>query len=159
MIIYNFFKNLFLYIKYAKKIKEVFTKENLLNSFSYLFKSEFRIDWVGRIYTVINPMVQEIDQTVGSSVAVYEFTQDGGLSNKMWIEKWIMDHLYAAQQFIQTNNLFDLLTYDINKLDEYDNYLFVLKPLYFDELKKWTKRFSILLAFILIVIITLAIIF
>jgi hypothetical protein len=66
-----------------------------------------------------------------------------------------MDHLMAAQQFIQANNLFDLLTYDITRLDENENYLFVLKPLHFDDAKKWTKRFSILLSIIIVIGITL----
>lgn len=156
MIIYNFIKYLVLYIKYSKTVKNVFEKENLLKSFSFLFNSEFRVDWVGRIYTVLNPMVQKMeDPTVGSGVAIYEFTESGQLSNRMWVEKWTMDHLIAAQRFIQANNLFDLLTYDITRLDENENYLFVLKPLHFDEAKKWTKRFFILLSALIIVGITL----
>lgn len=157
MIIYKFIKYLRLYIKYAKTVIKVFKEENLMKSFSYLFGSEFRMDWVGRVYTVLNPMVQNIED-LGSSVAVYEFTQDGGLSNKMWIEKWIMDRLYAAQQFIQSNNLFDVMTYEIKKLDNNENYLFVLKPLYFEDVKKWTKRFSILLGSLAIIGIALLII-
>lgn len=156
MIIYNFIKYLILYIKYSKTVKTVFEKENLLKSFSLLFNSEFRVDWVGRIYTVLNPMIQRMeDPTIGSGVAIYEFTESGALSNRMWVEKWTMDHLYAAQQFIQANNLFDLLTYDITKLDDNENYLFVLKPLHFDDAKKWTKRFSILLSVLIVIGITL----
>lgn len=159
MIIYNFIKYLVLYVKYAKTIKRVFEKERLFKSFSMLFNSEFRIDWVGRIYTVLNPMVQEVeDPTIGSGVAIYEFTETGGLSSRMWIEKWVMDRLYAAQQFIQANNLFDLLTYDITRLDDNENYLFVLKPFYFNDLKKWTKRLLILLAVLLVISIALLII-
>lgn len=160
MIIYNFIKYLILYIKYSKTVKDVFSKENLLKSFSLLFDSEFRVDWVGRIYTVLNPMVQNMkDPTVGSGVAIYEFTESGQLSNRMWVEKWVMDHLYAAQQFIQANNLFDLLTYNITRLDENENYLFVLEPLYFKEAKKWTKRMIGLLSSLLVIGITLLIIF
>lgn len=159
MIIYNFIKYLILYIKYSKTVKNVFENENLLKSFSLLFNSEFRIDWVGRIYTVLNPMVQKMeDPTIGSGVAIYEFTENGDLSNRMWVEKWVMDHLMAAQRFIQANNLFDLLTYNITRLDENENYLFVLEPLYFKDIKKWTKRFSLELLGIIIAIIILCIV-
>ena len=121
--------------------------------------SEFRIDWVGRIYTVLNPMVQKMeDPTIGSGVAIYEFTENGDLSNRMWVEKWVMDHLMAAQRFIQANNLFDLLTYNITRLDENENYLFVLEPLYFKDIKKWTKRFLLELLGIIIAIIILCIV-
>jgi len=156
MVIYNFIKYLILYIKYAKIVRQVFEKENLLKSFSLLFNADFRIDWVGRVYTVLNPMVQQMeDPTIGSGVAIYEFTESGELSNRMWVEKWVMDHLMAAQRFIQANNLFDLLTYDITRLDDNENYLFVLQPLYFKEAKKWTKRMVWLISFILIIGITL----
>lgn len=149
-----------LYTRYSKTIKGVFKKENLLKSFSMFFGSEFRIDWVGRVYTVLNPMIQKMeDPTVGSGVAIYEFTENGELSNRMWVEKWVMDHLMAAQQFIQANNLFDLLTYDIERLDDNENYLFVLSPLYFNDLKKWTKRFIGMLSAVIVTVVTLLIIF
>lgn len=159
MITYKFIKYLRLYIKYAKIVIKVFKTENLLKSLSYLFNSEFRMDWVGRVYTVLNPMVQDInDPTIGSSVAVYEFTQDGSLSKQMWVEKWIMDRLYAAKQFIQTNNLFDIMTYNITKIDDNENYLLVLKPLYFEEAKQWTKHFITLFAILLSIFIATMII-
>jgi len=160
MITYFFIKYLVLYIKYAKTIKGVFKEENLLKSFSMFFGSEFRMDWVGRVYTVLNPMVQKMeDPTVGTGVAIYEFTESGQLSNRMWVEKWVMDHLMAAQQFIQANNLFDLLTYDITRIDDNENYLFVLSPLYFNDLKKWFKRFIGAVIALITVFIILSIIF
>lgn len=159
MITYHFIKYIILYLKYMKVIKRAFKKENLLNKFSMLFGTEFRMDWVGRIYTVLNPMVQKMeDPTIGSGVAIYEFTESGQLSNRMWVEKWIMDHLYAAQQFMQTNNLFDLMTYNITKLDDNENYLFVLNPLHFNEAKKWTKWMAALVGLILAAGITLLIV-
>ena len=36
-----------------------------------------------------------------------------------------------------------LLTYEIIELDKYDNYLIILKPITFDDCKKWTKIFVI----------------
>ena len=57
MVIYNFFKNLLLNRKYTKIIKSVYKDDDMLNKLSQLFGSEFRIDWVGRIYTVLNPNV------------------------------------------------------------------------------------------------------
>jgi len=159
MILYHFIKYIILYFKYSKVVKEAFKKEDLLNKFSMLFGTEFRMDWVGRVYTVLNPMVKKMeDPTIGSGVAIYEFTESGQLSNRMWVEKWIMDHLYAAQQFIQNNNLFDIMNYDIERLDDNENYLFVLKPLYFNEAKKWTKWMAALVGVLLAAGITLLIV-
>ena len=53
------------------------------------------------------------------------------------------------------NNLFDLLTYEIKKLDDYDNYLFVIKPITFDDCKKWTKIFVITYSILIIGIIAM----
>ena len=50
-----------------------------------------------------------------------------------------MTKLNLIRDFIMANNLFDLLTYEIKKLDDYDNYLFVIKPITFDDCMKWTK--------------------
>jgi hypothetical protein len=53
------------------------------------------------------------------------------------------------------NNLFDLLTYELKKIDEYDNYLFIIKPITFDDCKKWTKIFGITYLAILVTALTL----
>jgi hypothetical protein len=70
-----------------------------------------------------------------------------------------MTKLNAVRNFIMANNLFDLLTYEIKKIDEFDNYLFVIKPITFDDCKKWTKIFAILYSILLVIGITLLIIF
>ena len=57
------------------------------------------------------------------------------------------------------NNLFDLLTYEIKKLDNYDNYLFIIKPITFDDCAKWTKIFAITYSILLVIGIILLIIF
>jgi hypothetical protein len=63
-----------------------------------------------------------------------------------------------AQRFIKTNNLFDLLTYEIKQIDEY-NYLFIMQPIVNLDLKKYTKRFIITYSIIIILLLTLLIIF
>ena len=127
-------------------LKNIYNEENLINRFSQLFSTEFRIDWVGRLYTVINPNL--IDNQLDTNTQIFEYTENG-LSNNSYIEHWIMTKLNIAQQFIMANNLFDLLTYEIKRLDNYDNYLFVIKPITFDECFKWTKIFFIVLKFYL----------
>ena len=54
-----------------------------------------------------------------------------------------MTKLNAIREFVIANNLFDLLTYRIEKLDDYDNYLFVIEPITFEDCNKWTKIFTI----------------
>lgn len=138
MVFYSFIKNLLLNIKYTKILRKIYKDEGLLEKFSKLFGVEFKIDWVGRIYTVINPNI--IDDKLDINTQIFEYN-DNGLTNEPYVEKYIMTKLNLVSDFIMANNLFDLLTYEIKKLDDYDNYLFVIKPITFDDCMKWTKIF------------------
>jgi hypothetical protein len=140
MVIYKFIKNLIVNIKYTKLLRQIYKDEQLLEKFSQLFGSEFRIDWVGRVYTVLNPNI--IDDKLDVNTQIFEYGENG-FTNAPYVEKWIMTKLNIAKDFIMANNLFDLLTYELKRLDEYDNYLFVIKPITFDDCMKWTKIFAI----------------
>ena len=56
-----------------------------------------------------------------------------------------MTKLNLIANFISANNLFELLTYKIEKLDEYGNYLFIIEPITLNDCIKYTKLFGILL--------------
>lgn len=154
MILYNFIKYLYLHIKYKKILQKIYENENLLNNLSYLFQSRFKQDWIGRVYTVLNPLI--INDEVQVNTQILEYGVDG-ISNKSWIDKWIMDKLLIAQRFIKTNNLFELLTYEIKQIDDY-NYLFIMQPIVNLDLKKYAKRFIITYSIIIIILLTLLII-
>ena len=156
MVFYSFLKNLYLNIKYTKLLTRIYKDEQLLYKFSQLFGTEFRIDWVGRIYTVINPNI--IDDKFDVNTQIFEYTETG-LSNKPYVEKWIMTRFNIIKDFIMANNLFDLLTYEIKKIDEYDNYLFVIKPITFDDCMKWSKIFAITYSILAIIATVLLIVF
>ena len=140
MVFYKFIKNLILNVRYTKLLKKIYQDEQLLSKFSQLFGTEFRIDWVGRVYTVINPNI--INEQFDVNTQIFEYGENG-LSNAPYIEKWIMTKFNIIKDFVMANNLFDLLTYELKKIDDYDNYLFIIKPITFDECKKWFKIFGI----------------
>lgn len=156
MILYNFIKYLILNIKYTRLLKRVYQDEDLLNKFSQLFNTEFRLDWVNRIYSVLNPNLSG-DQ-IDINTQIFEYGENG-FSNTAYVEHWIMTHLNAIKDFIMTNNLFELLTYEIKKLDNYDNYLFIIKPITFDDCHKWTKIFAITYSILAVIAVILLIIF
>ena len=153
MIIYKFFYNLFQHIKYSKILKNVYKEEDLLNNLSKLFKHEFKQDWIGRVYTVINPYI--VNGQYDETAVIFE-KGDNGLNDNTYIEQYIMEKLLIADKFIYNNNLFDLLTYNIKKLDDRGNFLFIMKPITLDDFLKSTKNFLILLSILIVVgIITL----
>ena len=68
--------------------------------------------------------------------------------------------LSVASQFIRAKNLFDLLTYKIKKIDDYDNYLFIIQPITLDEYRKNIKKLVIFgISSIIIVTIILSVLF
>lgn len=142
-------------IKYTRLIKNVYKDESLIQKFSQLFNSEFRMDWVGRIYAVLNPNI--VDDKMDYNTQIFEYGENG-LTNEPYVEKWIMTKFNIIRDFVMANNLFDLLTYEIKKLDEYDNYLLIIKPLTFDDCMKWVKWFVIELGVILLIGIILLIV-
>lgn len=127
--------------------------ENLVYNLSNLYQSEFKEDWVGRWYTVLNPLVREMKSIDGIP---FEYTENG-TTNRAYIEKWCMDRLFAASNFIKSKELLDVMTYRLERLDNNENYLFVLQPILFDDLKITAKRFGmgllILIAIFLILLI------
>ena len=156
MVLYRFIKYLILNIKYTRLLKEIYKNEQIIPKFSQLFGTEFRIDWVGRLYSVINPNI--VDDKLDLNTQFFEYGENG-LSNTLYVEKWVMVKLNAIQDFIMANNLFDVLTYEIKRLDDYDNYLFVIKPITFDDCIKWTKIFSIVYSILAVLGIIALIIF
>lgn len=152
MIIYNFIKHLILNIKYTKLLSKVYKDEDLLKKLSQLFGSNFKKDWIGRVYTVINPNI--MDGKFDNTTQIFEYNQNG-LDNNVYVEKWIMNRFNVISQFIQTNNLFDLINYKITKLDDYDNYLLVLEPITLRDCIKYTKYFTILFIILIIIGITI----
>lgn len=148
MIIWNFCKALYLHRQYVKILKRVYEDENLIENLSKLFKTEFKTDWVGRIYTVINPHIQ--NGVFDYNGQIYEYDETG-LNNQVYIESYIMGQLNIARQFINANNLFDLLTYRIEKIDDMGNYLFIIEPITYEDCKNYTKKFMYLLTGLLII--------
>ena len=75
MIIYRFFKYLFLNIKYTKILNKVYDNEKIIENLSNLFKSQFKKDWIGRLYTVINPNLMGDDFDINT--IIYEYDESG----------------------------------------------------------------------------------
>ena len=143
-----FIPTLVRYAKLNRIVKKIDENEGLMYNLSQMYGSEFKRDWVGRWYTVLNPLVQDMRTEDGTDRRIFEFT-DNGLSDKTFIDKWCMDRMFAASNFIKNKELLDIMTYSLEKLDDNQNYLFVLKPVLFQDLKKTFKRFSIVFGLLL----------
>lgn len=149
MILYNFIKCLVLSIRYNNLLNRIYREERLLEGLTLMFGSEVKQDWIGRIYVVINPhikngkwdpesMVQELgNDEVSRAVAM----------------NMIMGTLTTVQQFIKANNLFDLLTYEIRQISNNDDYLLIMEPITYPDLKNYGKKFLMTYGVLLLLII------
>lgn len=147
MVLYLFIKYLIMNIKYCKILNNVYKNENLLDNLSALFRVQFRKDWIGRVYAVFNPHIQ--DGIFNPNNQIFEYTEQG-LVNDAYVEAYILNQLKIAKQFIRANNLFDLLTYRLKKLDDNDNYLFIMEPITWSDCKRYTKIFITVYSMLLI---------
>lgn len=123
-IIYN-------YIKIQKLLNKIYDGEKIEKNLSKIFGVECKRDWVGRLYMVVNPILQDIE--TGGNTLIYDRDE------KVVIEGWVIKNLELIRQFVVNNAMFDLLSYDIKRIDDDENYLIVFKNIYFDDMKRLVK--------------------
>lgn len=140
----NIIKNIWLHVKYSKILNKIYKDEDLLNKMGELLGVKVRKDWVGRLYMVLNPNL------IPKEEQIFEYDENG-LNNSAFIEKWLMERFIIMEKFLMVNNLFDILSYSIKKLDEYDNYLLIMEPITFKDYMKSLKYLSIFIILILII--------
>lgn len=154
MIIYNFIKYLVMYIQYYKALRTAYKDENLVKRLGETLDINFKVDWIGRIYGIFNPNLKNGKFDVNNPIYSYN---ERGLDTEDFVKVYIMTKLNAIQTFVDTNTLFELVGYEIRRLDNYDNFLFIIKPLPYDNLVKWTKLLPISLTIIVAAIVVLII--
>lgn len=141
-ILYNFFR-------YQKVINRVVCTPEFIQALSSSFGVTFQKDHIGRLYTVINPYVQKID--INSNDIVYD-------QDKPVIDKWIMDKFILIDMVIKNHDLFDILTYDIARVDDDMNYLLTISnALLKDALRimKWIGGIATVLIITILIAITI----
>lgn len=110
----SIWKKIKLFIEYNKFLKE--------NKTLLLTKFNLKIDWIGRVYTVLNIPEDENLERYGSDVSVnkHKFEFENKLSHS-YIQKYIK----MLDNFLIKNDLKELVgIYDINKIDD-RNYLLI----------------------------------
>lgn len=124
MFITKFFISWNEHRKITKILKKAYKDDEIIAKLSHTFGVQFRKDWIGRVYAIINPAIQDgkfnPEQT-------FEYTELG-YNNDEYIKAWTMERLLAMESFLKTNDLFDMLTYELNRIDEYGNHLLILSP-------------------------------
>lgn len=123
------------YIKINRLLRKIYKNEKIEKNLSQIFGVPCKQDWVGRLYMVVNPILQDIEE--GGNKIIYD------QNNNVQIEAWVMKNLEMIRNFVVNNSMFDLLTYSIDRIDDDENYLIVFKNIYFDDMKKICIGFGV----------------
>lgn len=142
-ILYNFFR-------YQKVINKVVCAPEFIQALSSSFGVTFRKDRIGRLYTVINPYVQKID--INGSDIIYD-------QDKPVIDKWIMDKFILIDMVIKNHDLFDILTYNIERVDDDMNYLLTISNALLKDVIRIVRWCICITTGIILILIMLTIIF
>lgn len=151
-------KSLVNHIKIHKIIKDVVKNENLLTNLSNVFstnalKVNFKMDWIGRIYAVLNPVAAD------PSGRIFEYDTNG-TNIKTFVHKWIMDRMIAVDTLVKNHELFDVVTYNVEQLDDDYNFLVTFTPITWDDLRKHLKITGyVTMGIIAVAALTLALVF
>ena len=119
------------YFKIKKLLLKIYDGEKIEKNLSKIFGVECKRDWVGRLYMVVNPILQNIED--GGNTLIFD------KNDNVLIEGWVMKNLELIRNFVVNNSMFDLLTYSIEKIDDDNNYLIVFKNIYFDDMMRIVK--------------------
>lgn len=148
MFLYKFFRKLFQHLKYQRIIKEAYEREQLVAKISLLLGVQFKLDWINRLYAVVNPNIKDGKY---NPEQIYEFDFDGNPYNNEWVTKWVMERMGILRNFLQTANLFDVLEYKIKDLGNL-NYLIIFQPITLTFLLKSIRPAIIELLIIILLI-------
>lgn len=148
MFLYKFFRKLFQHLKYQRIIKDAYEREQLIAKISLLLGTQFKLDWINRLYAVINPNIKDGKY---NPEQIYEFDFEGNPYNNEWVTKWVMERMGILRNFLQTANLFDVLEYKIKDLGNL-NYLIVFQPITLTFLLKSIRPAIIELLIIILLI-------
>ena len=79
--------------------------------------------------------------------------------DKPIVDKWVVDNFIVIDMMIKNHNLFDILSYEITKLDDDMNYLLVVHNTLLEPMKRVVKRTGLVILGIVLTLIIYNLIF
>lgn len=131
-MIIKFLLVLYEYMVLYKALNVAYKIDNIPSSMSKLLNVPLHVDAFNRIYGVLHPITQQMNN--GQS-AIFDVNPDGTYNAETSIRMWLSDRLFAMSKFMSSQNLLDCLILDLKKIDD-DNYLIVMSPICMPKLKE-----------------------
>lgn len=132
------------YLKDRAAVSDVLYGEDLKNMFKKYLNLEVDKDWIGRLYGVINPVI-DMNGKLDLTTTIIEIDGDN-TNNNEHLKIWMYKQLDMIGRIFNMKRLYELIDMDIKHVGpiEHDNYLVVFdivsRQLTVKALKKWLKQ-------------------
>jgi len=162
-LLYRIFDTLlagYQYIQAKETIGEFIHSQEFKDVLKKYLRIDFDEDWIGRIYGVINPLL-DIDNKVNMNSVIVELDGDN-TNNRIQVQTWLSKQLSLIYELfklqrINLDNLFQEISIDCKHVGpkEHDNYLIVLdlvrRQIFSSKVKKLLIHIGVYSILILIV--------
>lgn len=141
--LYMLLVSLYSYINDYSYASDVIYNQDFKDLLKKYLNTDFKKDWIGRLYGVINPNI-DINGNFDFSSQIFEI--DGpNTNNNEFVHQWIYKQMILVSDLfdIQKTGLFDIIGMDIKHVGpkNHDNYLVVIDFVNRRETVLWLKKF------------------
>ena len=117
----------FCYIKDWRLVEESLHGDGFRSLLKHYLKMDSRIDWLGRVYGVVNPAINEKGEFDYNGMV---FELNGvNTNNQTWVENWLYKQMILINNIfdVQKTGFFDIIDANVKHVgpENADNYLIV----------------------------------
>ena len=117
----------FCYIKDWRLVEESLHGNGFRSLLKHYLKMDSRIDWLGRVYGVVNPAINEKGEFDYNGMV---FELNGvNTNNQTWVENWLYKQMILVDNIfdVQKTGFFDIIDANVKHVgpENADNYLIV----------------------------------
>lgn len=117
----------FCYIKDWRLVEESLHGNGFRSLLKHYLKMDSRIDWLGRVYGVVNPAINEKGEFDYNGMV---FELNGvNTNNQTWVENWLYKQMILVNNIfdVQKTGFFDIIDANVKHVgpENADNYLIV----------------------------------
>lgn len=132
----------FCYIKDWRLVEESLHGNGFRSLLKHYLKMDSRIDWLGRVYGVVNPAINEKGEFDYNGMV---FELNGvNTNNQTWVENWLYKQMILVNNIfdVQKTGFFDIIDANIKHVgpENADNYLIVFDIASRKEMVRRWKR-------------------
>jgi len=136
----SFISSTYQYIKDKSYISDTFYSDALRLVLKQYLKTDFRKDWLGRLYGVVNPNIT--DGKYDFNNVVIELDGDN-TNNNEYVKNWVYRQMRLVGSLFKIEKLYDYINVEFEHVgpEEMDNYLVIFDIVSRKEFVQNCKRF------------------